>query len=1122
MLLLTACGGGGSSTSGDGFAQVSAGTAAVQRRTGPIVAVRVGEIAMLDGTNSIATSSVNLTYDWSFNYKPDGSNAVLQNPTTATPSFTADARGVYMVQLKVTGGGITSVRDIQMVVATVAPERVTGPFNHPGLSSDCVNCHNGVLDRDPVNDPGGQKILGKTATHVATSNSCETCHSPLGFDQIPYVDHLEVFGSCSQCHNGVLAIGKSPFHIETNAECDECHNTTAFLDLNPDGTFDHSGITRACQGCHNDTIARGQDQDHIATTTDCGFCHTTRGFLPAYPDHTGPDVVGKRCDSCHNDSIAAGPIPGHPVVNVDCEVCHSTTGFSMNGIFDHGVIDASVQPCSSCHNDTNSIKAPGMSVGHPATNGQDCGVCHNTTNFADATFDHTGRVDNCVECHGNPATIPSQQATTYNVSTHLTPIQDCSACHTPGTFATGVLDHATSPEVTTAATCASCHDDSISIGKGVNHLPTTEDCGVCHNTTAFVPTPFDHLGIDTNNCALCHNDNIAIGKPLNHVPTAEDCSSCHTVTDFTTFAGILYNHFGIDTNNCAQCHNTGIAPGKITNHIPADTECSICHDSTSTFTSNTFLTSVHNGLPRGCEGCHTAFFLPGTPPVRFKQSTHLPTSQDCYFCHTISAFSPASNFSHTGITGNCASCHNGGTNNIAAGAVGEPNDLVHTSINSDCSICHNTAAFIPQDVDHSRPDILSVRCDTCHNGNFPGIPGKNALPGHVATTSDCSVCHNTTTFVGGFIDHDSPQVQNARCDSCHNGTDATGKVDKANHIPTSSDCDVCHIAGASFKPSTFSHQGITGNCATCHNGTFSTGMSVGHVPIGPNQDCSACHNTNTFSGANFDHTGIVDNCASCHNGSTAPGQIPPPNHVPTNQDCHACHQTTGFLPASFDHTGIVDNCSFCHAAGFATGKSSSHIATNQDCGVCHNTSTFVGAVFDHTGIVDNCESCHDGNTAKGKADAVPAHIATSLDCHFCHTTATFVGGTWVHDGSTAGNCDSCHNNNGGGATGKPNGHLSTTEQCDVCHNTNGWAPTTFSHDPNGNYPGDHHANPGCSQCHGNTISSTIPWSYPQYEPDCAGCHANDYKSGVDKHNGLSNDRNCGQSRCHSVTERKWN
>ena len=174
-----------------------------------------------------------------------------------------------------------------------------------------------------------------------------------------------------------------------------------------------------------------------------------------------------------------------------------------------------------------------------------------------------------------------------------------------------------------------------------------------------------------------------------------------------------------------------------------------------------------------------------------------------------------------------------------------------------------------------------------------------------------------------------------------------------------------------------------------------------------------------------------------------------------------------------------------------------------------------------TGIVDNCESCHDGNTAKGKADAVPAHVATSLDCHFCHTTATFVGGTWVHDASTAGNCDSCHNNNGGGATGKPNGHLSTTEQCDVCHNTNGWAPTTFSHDPNGNYPGDHRVNPSCQQCHGNTISSNIPWPHSQYAPDCAACHANDYKSGEDDHNGLSNDRNCGQSGCHRVTQREW-
>jgi hypothetical protein len=229
--------------------------------------------------------------------------------------------------------------------------------------------------------------------------------------------------------------------------------------------------------------------------------------------------------------------------------------------------------------------------------------------------------------------------------------------------------------------------------------------------------------------------------------------------------------------------------------------------------------------------------------------------------------------------------------------------------------------------------------------------------------------------------------------------------------------------------------------------------------------------------------------------------------------------TTGFRPATFDHAGIVDNCRSCHNNVFAIGKSVGHVPTNQDCGVCHNTSTFIGAVFDHTGIVDNCSSCH-GVTATGKHDT---HISTALDCHYCHTTATFVGGSWFHDASTAGQCNTCHN--GSTATGKSSGHLSTTEQCDVCHSTDAWAPDIFRHSASGDYPGDHRRNPGCTACHGSTISSSVPYPFPRYAPFCAACHAGDFSSESDHIGGRSGtveqNKNCGGSGCHSVNQFNW-
>ena len=127
-----------------------------------------------------------------------------------------------------------------------------------------------------------------------------------------------VFGNCSECHNGDIAIGKSEFHAPTNAECDDCHNTTHFLELGSDGSYDHSNILRECSGCHNGTVSQGKNEGHLVTSTECGSCHTTVSFSPAYPDHTDPAVVNAGCYSCHvanGTGSATGQSAGHPVTN---------------------------------------------------------------------------------------------------------------------------------------------------------------------------------------------------------------------------------------------------------------------------------------------------------------------------------------------------------------------------------------------------------------------------------------------------------------------------------------------------------------------------------------------------------------------------------------------------------------------------------------------------------------------------------------------------------------------------------------------------------------------------------------------------------------------------------------
>jgi hypothetical protein len=156
----------------------------------------------------------------------------------------------------------------------------------------------------------------------------------------------------------------------------------------------------------------------------------------------------------------------------------------------------------------------------------------------------------------------------------------------------------------------------------------------------------------------------------------------------------------------------------------------------------------------------------------------------------------------------------------------------------------------------------------------------------------------------------------------------------------------------------------------------------------------------------------------------------------------------------------------------------------------------------------------------------PAHIATALDCHYCHTTATFADGIWVHDDSTIGRCDDCHSP-GGGAIFKPQGHLATTVQCDQCHVTGGWAPTSFSHDPQGDYPGDHRVDPGCSGCHGASVNAVFVYPSPRYAPFCAACHERDFErkgNHIGGENGtVEQNKDCsgGGRGCHRVTDSKF-
>lgn len=676
--------------------------------------------------------------------------------------------------------------------------------------------------------------------------------------------------------------------------------------------------------------------------------------------------------------------------------------------------------CNNCHIPGGLFAATFQSARHiPTPPTQLCNDCHNQFTWTPASMRHTTDMNGqCARCHNNsqaPGKPPSHLATTAS----------CDVCHTVGAWTpTKRMVH----DASTVGRCSICHDGRIASGKAATHVPTSAQCDTCHTSTVtWRNAQYIHEPSSWGRCSTCHNYNTAIGKGANHIPTSAQCDTCHTSQ--ITFTARTMNHTGLN-GQCSTCHSGAYlsqnAQTKPPTHVVTTAQCDTCHASTTSWA--TVLNFDHTALvpPAAgrCSGCHT----PGGSGLS-KPGTHVPTSQQCDTCHkNFAAFKPAAMDHTIGTAGQCSTCHNGSYTFANAQA----RNPTHILDSRSCDTCHlNFVAFTPATMNHTG---LDGQCSTCHSGAYLSENAQMKPASHVVTSAQCDTCHTSRTSWATAA-HTHTAADAGRCSTCH--TPGGGGLAKpTNHIPTALQCDTCHNNFVAFRPAVMNHTGTTGQCSTCHNGSYTFAGALRQDPahIPDTRQCDACHtNFTAFKPAAMNHTGLAGTCLGCHSGayvSKNAQNFTSPPHIPISAQCDACHTSTvNWTQRTMNHTGLNGQCSNCHNGAYLSENAQQkppapHVPTSAQCDSCH-TSTTLWTPVKHitTGIAGQCQVCHTGppagvyTLAVGKpVNHIPYETqllaGASLSCDACHTsTAAWTSEKMNHNnslGNGSGFCKGCH------------------------------------------------------------------------------------------------------------------
>lgn len=501
--------------------------------------------------------------------------------------------------------------------------------------------------------------------------------------------------------------------------------------------------------------------------------------------------------------------------------------------------------------------------------------------------------------------------------------------------------------------CTQCHE----VGKEISG-------GKCLNCHLEIKQQLDlkrgfHFHTSTARCVTCHKEHL--GKS-SHTYIFNATTFDHAQTGF----GLSGGHAKI---RCERCHTLK----NITNEIMKKKLSESPHE--------TYL-----GLSQTCNSCHK-----DVHKGRFKT--------DCFSCHTITAWKPATKFNHSTaafkLEGKhakvvCSDCHT----SLAANT----KSLVEfmTKNFADCTPCHSTP--------HGEK-FSGKQCKSCHTTESWKRAMKTGFD-HTLTafrlkgkheSVKCEQCHRP---VKKGKSSKRLRIAHERCTDCH-----SDKHDGEFSKTYKNDCSVCHNESG-FTPSLFTLEK--------HDETRFK-MKGAHAAV----LCSSCHKDSAKKTMTFHFENI--RCETCHKDPHE-GSYTRENK---QLQCETCHSTKGWKEITFDHSKTefilagkhaIVPCSKCHTAK-SEKQAVLFSSLELRCESCHKDA------HNKQFIVNNatdCASCHKPDGWKILIFNHETQSSFSLkggharvDCQACHRvekiSATSVTDEFIRYKPVSRECKSCHN-----------------------------------------------------------------------------------------------------------------